>query len=93
MAPIRAENVRQPRNAGGLMVRESRAGPGSRRPRAGRAVIVADFSFRGNSAANNQFNFHDHAPGPRRAAVPRCRGVAVPPDNPDETGTLLAAGL
>src|ERR1700724_2809679 len=58
-----------------------RGGPcagGRTAPPAGRGVIVQDFGFRGNSAANRLRNFHDHGPGPR------CL-----PDNPHETPQIV----
>jgi hypothetical protein len=45
---------------------------GRRRQRAGRGVIVQDFAFRGNKAANRLLYFRDHGPG--RSGVGAIRG-------------------
>jgi len=54
-------------------------GPCAQRPRAKRGVIVQDFAFRGNSAANKLRNFHDHGPGRGAIGTIRTKRARAPP--------------
>src|ERR1700730_38646 len=73
-------HARIERNAVELVVCGGRGGRaqarrGIRAP--GRAVIVRDFGFRGNKAANKLRNYHDHGPGRDAARTNRTERARV----------------